>query len=137
MLKRGVKEPLNWSDASEVSFSRLKDKLCHAPILRLPDPSKVFVVRSDASDSALGAVLLQYHGDVPHPVAYASRKLLARKIKYSTIERELLALVFAVRKFKYYLIGQSFMIEVDHKPLVYLKKFKDQNPRLMRWALSL
>ena len=107
------------------------------PVLRLPNIDQPFVVRTDASLVGLGAVLLQYHNEVPHPVAYASKKLLERQINYSTVERELLAVIFAINKFKFYLLGHRFVLEVDHRPLVYLNKFKGDNPRLMRWALFL
>ena len=108
-----------------------------SPVLKLPDVTKKFVLRTDASGTGVGAVLLQYHDNVPHPVAYASRKLLDRETRYSTIERELLAVVWAIQRFKYYLLGATFILEVDHKPLVYLNKFKGDNARLMRWALWL
>ena len=137
MLKKGIKEPLLWSKDAEIKFSKLKEALDSPPVLQLPDITKPFVVRTDASSCGLGAVLLQYWDGVPHPVAYASRKLLDRQTRYSTVERELLGVVFAVNKFKYYLLGQRFVLEVDHRPLVYLNKFKGDNPRLMRWALTL
>ena len=92
---------------------------------------------TDASGTDVGAVLLKYHYNTPHPVAYVSRKLLDRETRYSTVERELLAVVWAVHRFKHYLLGASFVLEVDHKPLVYLNKFKGDNARLMRWALGL
>ena len=108
-----------------------------SPVLKLPDITKKFVLRTDASVSGVGAVLLQYHDNVPHPIAYASRKLLDRETRYSTIERELLAVLWAIQRFKYYLLGATFILEVDHKPLVYLNKFKGDKARLMRWALGL
>ena len=60
-----------------------------------------------------------------------------RETRYSTIERELLAVVFAIKSSKMYLLGKAFIMEVDHRPLVHLNKFKGDNPRLMRWALLL
>ena len=95
-----------------------------SPVLKLPDVTNKFVLRTDASGTGVGAVLLQYHDNVHDPVAYASRKLLDRETRYSTIERELLAVVWAIQQFKYYLLGVTFILEVDHKPLVYLNKFK-------------
>ena len=107
------------------------------PVLKLPDISKPFVVRSDSSGVAVGAVLLQYHNDDPFPVAYASRKLSSSEVKFSTVERECLAIVFAVQKFSVYLLGKPFLLEVDHRPLVYLSKMKNLNSRLARWSLCL
>ena len=116
---------------------KLRNILSEDPILRLPDMSKQFVVRSDSSSNAVGGVLLQYFENIPYPIAFASRKLTASEIKFSTVERECLALVFAVQRFSVYLLGQSFILEVDHRPLVYLNKMKNLNSRLTRWALSL
>ncbi|KAK7097056.1 hypothetical protein V1264_004088 [Littorina saxatilis] len=75
--------------------------------------------------------------DVLHPVLYASRKLLERETRYSTVERECLALVWAVDKFHRYLFGSHFFVETDHRPLTYLRQSKTANGRLLRWALSL
>ena len=96
--------------------------------------NRTFVVRTDASLVGVGGVLLQYYDNIAHPVAYSSRKLLDRETRYSTVERELLAIIFAIHRFKYYLLGCRFILEVDHRPLIYLRKFKGDNPCLMRWA---
>ena len=137
MLRKEVKEPLTWNEKSTKNFDSLKHKLTSGPVLKLPDKDLTFVLRTDASNFGLGAVLFQYHENTPFPVSFASRKLLDRETKYSTIERECLAIVFAVEKFKYYLYGKEFFLEIDHKPLVYLNKFKGSNSRLLRWALCL
>ncbi|GFO47906.1 reverse transcriptase [Plakobranchus ocellatus] len=68
---------------------------------------------------------------------YASRKLLSRERRYSAIEREALALVFAVTEFQRYLIFKHFLLQTDHKPLSYLRTGSPKNARLMRWALAL
>ena len=106
------------------------------PILQLPDSSKVFILRSDASDLALGAVLLQDH-NVPMPVAYASRKLLDREKRFSAVQKECLAIIWAIEKFKHYLFGKEFILQTDHQPLIYLRNMKNKNGKLMRWALFL
>ena len=137
LLKKSVREPLIWINEALSCFNHLKFVLSSSPILRLPDASLTFVLRTDASSRGIGAVLLQYHLGHPHPVAYASRKLLPREAKYSTIERECLAVVFGVLRFDYYLRGREFILETDHKPLTYLHTFKGKNDRLLRWALSL
>ena len=137
LLKKESLEPLVWSKIAAESFEKLKSMLCKSPILHLPNKEKMFVVRSDASSVGVGALLLQYDNEIPHPIAYASRKLLPRECNCSKIERELLAVVFAINKFRFYLISNKFVLEVDHRPLVFLSKFKRDNPRLMRWALSL
>ena len=105
------------------------------PILKLPDFSKVFILRCDASDIGLGAVLLQEYEEDKFPVAYISRKLVSRERAYSVIEKECLALVWAMQKLQEYLCGKEFVLETDHQPLVYLNRAKVNNGRLMRWAL--
>lgn len=71
------------------------------------------------------------------PVAYASRKLKDSECRYSTIEKECLAIVWAVNKFQLYLYGREFLIETDHQSLMYLNRAKVINARIMRWALGL
>ncbi|XP_076069884.1 uncharacterized protein LOC143041747 [Oratosquilla oratoria] len=137
LLRKTSPEPLPWTEDLLDRFCHLKAAISSQPILRLPDPKLTFVLRTDASLYGLGAVLLQYHDECPHPVAYASRKLLDREKRYSTIERECLAVVFSISRFDYYLRGKEFVLEVDHKPLLYLATFKGKNDRLLRWALAL
>lgn len=105
LLRKGVKEPLEWTSLHQEKFEQLKISLSTNPILKLPNVTKPFVLRTDASNEGLGAVLLQYDDGFPFPVAYASRKLLDREKRYSTIERECLAIMFGVQKFNYYLMG--------------------------------
>ena len=137
LLRKGVKEPLLWTSDHQDKFDKLKSSLSTRPILKLPDISQPFVLRTDASGTGLGAVLLQYQDGSPFPVAYASRKLLDRETRYSTIERECLAMIFGIKKFNYYLMGKEFILETDHKPLVYLNNVKTSNDRLLRWSLNL
>jgi len=86
--------------------------------------------------SRIGAILVQEESGVKHPVAFASRKLLTRERHYSTIEKECLAIVWAIQKFQNFLYGKEFILETDHQPLLYLGKAQyGQNGRLMRWAL--
>lgn len=137
LLRKTSPEPLPWNEELLEKFHCQKEALSSQPVLTLPDPNKTFVLRTDASLHGLGAVLLQYQDECPHPVAYASRKLLDREKRYSTIERECLAVVFAIARFDFYLRGKEFILEVDHKPLLYLATFKGKNDRLLRWALAL
>lgn len=119
------------------AFADLKTKLTVPPILALPDVDKGFHLRTDASNVGVGAVILQYEDGIPKPIAYASRKLSNSEKNYSAIEKECLAMVWAIGKFKFYLYGKSFTIETDHQPLVFIKNFKGTNSRIMRWALNL
>ena len=113
----------------------LEDYRCH--ILQLPDWKKEFVVRTDASDSGVGAVLLQEVDGMLKPITYISKKLLPRETRYSTIEKEWLAIVWAVERFQVYLYGREFVLQTDHQPLTFMDKARLTNSRVMRWALTL
>ncbi|XP_069992741.1 uncharacterized protein [Penaeus vannamei] len=137
MLKKLSSNKLTWSDVQIDSFQSLKAKLSNNPVLCLPDYKKTFYLRTDASDNGLGAVLLQDVNDMKMPIAYASRKLLERERNYATIEKECLAIIWAVDKFKSYLFGKEFVLQTDQQPLTYLRNMKNSNGRLMRWSLIL
>ncbi len=137
LTKKGQPNKVEWGDAQENALKSLKQALTSDPILKLPELDKPFILRTDASDVGLGAVLLQEHEGSTLPVAYASKKLLAREQNYSVVERECLAIVWGVGKFHKYLFGREFLLETDHQPLIYLNKAKVANSRLMRWALLL
>ena len=137
LTKKGQPNKVVWGPSQERSFKTLRDLLTSAPILRLPDLSREFMLRTDASDSGVGAILLQQYDDGIFPVAYASKKLLKREKNYSVIERECLAIVFGVKKFQKYLYGKEFVIQTDHAPLSYLQSSRAESGRLMRWSLFL
>ena len=103
----------------------------------MPNVSKPFILQTDASNRGVGAVLLQMSGDQKIPEAYAGRKLKRSEENFATIEKECLAIVWAIAEFQRYLHGSEFLLETDHKPLIYLHKANVYNARLMRWALSL
>ena len=94
-------------------------------------------MRTDASNTGLGCVLLQEHNGTLLPVSYASRKLLDREQRYPITEKECLAIIWAVRKFYIYLYGNEFTLQTDHNCLKYLETSKFTNTRLMRWAMCL
>ena len=137
LIKKGCPMKVKWNHECEESFRIIKLMFSKDPILILPNLNKPFVVRTDASDVALGAVLMQEKNDLLMPCSFQSRKLLPRETKYPIIERECLAIIFAISKFSRYLLLSEFVIETDHKPLVYLKERKTSNSRLLRWALAL
>jgi hypothetical protein len=137
LTKKGSPMNVDWKQEHERAFKVLRDLLTSAPILRLPNLQLPFILRTDASDVGVGAMLLQKHSDGVFPVAFASKKLLQREKNYSVIERECLAIVFGIKKFEKYLYGTDFTIETDHAPLTYIQKFKAESGRLMRWALFL
>ena len=122
LTRKGQSNQVNWGDDQEAAFQRLKCHLTSAPVLQVADPAKPYILQTDASDRGLGAVLSQHDplGE-EHRVALASRKLLPRETKYSTIEKECLAIVWALQFFHVYLYGQSFTILTDHQPLAWLQ----------------
>ncbi|CAN6697969.1 unnamed protein product [Malus baccata var. baccata] len=120
-----------------VAFNKLKELLSTAPVIMPPDWSLPFELMCDASDYAVGAVLGQRVNKVPHVIYYASRTLNDAQLNYSTTENELLAVVFALEKFRSYLIGTKVIVFSDHAALKYLLTKKDAKPRLIRWILLL
>ena len=106
-------------------------------MLVTPDFTKPMVVQTDASETGVGAVLSQLHEGEEHPIIYISRKLLQREQKYSTVEKECLAIKWALETLKYYLLGRHFTLVTDHAPLVWMSRNKDSNARVTRWFLSL
>ncbi|CAN6544148.1 unnamed protein product [Malus baccata var. baccata] len=121
----------------KASFNQLKELLTTAPIIVPPDWSLPFELMCDASDYALGAVLGQRKDKKPHVIYYASRTLNDAQLNYSTTEKELLAVVFALDKFRSYLIGTKVIVFTDHAALKYLLTKKEAKPRLIRWILLL
>lgn len=119
------------------AFNHLKELLINAPILKYPDFSKPFVLTTDASNFALGAILSQGTPPKDQPIAFASRTLNETEQRYSTIEKELLAIVWSCKYFRPYLYGRKFQIFTDHRPLVWLFNLKEPNSKLMRWRLKL
>ncbi|XP_064469691.1 uncharacterized protein LOC135384419 [Ornithodoros turicata] len=137
LTKKQKSNQVVWTAEHETAFRELKRMLAEPPILRLPDFSRPFTLRTDASEVSLGAILLQEHEGVYHPVAYASRKLLPREAAYSAIEREGLALVWGIQRFHIYLYGTQFTVQSDHEPLRYINRSKHLNSRILRWSLLL
>nr|XP_047132680.1 uncharacterized protein K02A2.6-like [Hydra vulgaris] len=132
-----------WNRSSEQAFESVKTILCNAPLLAHFDPSRKIVVHCDASPYGVGAVLSQQQYDGSEkPVSFASRTLNMAERNYAQIEKEGLALVFAVKKFHQFLFGQKFTLYTDHKPLLGLFSESKELPtraaaRVLRWALLL
>ena len=143
-----IVEPLNhltrkhtkffWSDDCNKAFYMIIKLLSDKPILAYPNFNEEFFLATDASKIGIGAVLGQKDSNNnEHPIYFASRALNQAERNYSTIERELLAIVYSVDKFRYYLYGKKFTIITDHNPLVYLKNITLSSERLTRWRLKL
>ncbi|XP_071917979.1 uncharacterized protein [Coffea arabica] len=129
--------PFQFDDNCLVAFERLKKELISAPIITSPDWSLPFELMCDASDYAVGAVLGQKKEGRLHVIYYASKLLNEAQLNYATTEKELLAVIFALDKFRSYLVGSKVIIYTDHAALKYLLHKKDAKPRLIRWILLL
>ena len=128
-----------WTVDQEEAFSELKRRLTTAPILIYPNFTKKFYLYTDASDSGLGAVLSQKDDENRERViAYASVSLKPAETRYSTTEKEALAVVWAVRQFRHYLLGTTFEIITDHNALRWLfTKQTNPTPRISRWITTM
>ncbi len=137
LLNKGVANPILWTEDCEAAFKTLKEKMCSSPVLQSPDFTESFLVQVDASAKGLGMVLVQGTQGNEKPVVYLSRKLLPRETRYSAVEKECLAIKWALESLRYYLLGREFSRETDHRALIWLHSMKDHNARVMRWYLSL
>ncbi|WVZ63790.1 LOW QUALITY PROTEIN: hypothetical protein U9M48_013395 [Paspalum notatum var. saurae] len=128
--------PFVFEDTCLEAFHTLKKALITTPIIQPPDWNAPFEIMCDASDSAVGAVLGQSKDRKHHAISYASKTLTGPQLNYTT-EKELLAVVFAIDKFRSYLVGAKVIIYTDHAALKYLLTKKDAKRRLIRWVLLL
>lgn len=121
------------------NFNQLKTLLSREPVLQTPDFLKPFYLHPDASAIASGAVFLQEKGGLLHPVAYYSAKFDRHQQQYSTIEKELIAIITAIKKFECYINpgGPVLHIYTDHNPLSFLEWNKFSNQHLLLWSLYL
>jgi hypothetical protein len=129
--------PFQFDEACHEAFQKLQSLLSSVPIMKPPDWSLPFEIMCDASDFTVGAVLGQREGKLPHVIYYASKTLMDAQVNYTTTEKELLAVVFALDKFRSYLLGSKVIIYSDHATLRHLLAKKKTKPRLIRWILLL
>lgn len=126
-----------WTSGCQVAFETLKQKLCVEPILAFPDMTKPFIVYSDASEIAIGSVLVQDYEEGPRAVYYISHALTPTQSRWSTIEREAYAIIYAINRFRPFLYGNSFVIRCDHRPLRYIFGSEVKNAKVQNWAMQL
>jgi hypothetical protein len=119
------------------AFCRLKKALTTAPIMQPPDQNLPFEIMCDASDHAVGAVLGQRREKKMHATYYESKTLDEAQVNYATTEKELLPVVYAIDKFRQYLVGSKIIVYTDHSAIKYLLNKKDTKPRLIQWILLL
>ena len=140
MLQRGV--PWNWNIQSQDAFDHSKQALMSAQLLAHCDPQKENILTVDASATGVGAVISHKLAEGDRPIAYASRTPNHAEQRYSSIERERLAIIFGIGKFHQYLYARKFILVTDHKPLTWI--FSPTKgilvlvaSRLQRWAIQL
>jgi hypothetical protein len=127
-----------WNEDCQHSLDTMKEKMVTTPILVFLDWENKFNVHVDASTIALGAILAQPRvGELDHPITFANRKLSKLEQNYNTTERKGLAMVYALYKFKNYLLGKHFMMFTDHSMLKYLVNKPMLVGRICRWLLML
>ncbi|XP_051116126.1 uncharacterized protein LOC127241238 [Andrographis paniculata] len=119
------------------AFDKIKELLTSPPIIQPPNWDLPFEIMCDASDTAVRAVLGQRSGNISWTIYYASKALNGAQLNYSTNEKELLAVVFALEKFRSYLLGTKVIVFSGHEALMYLMAKKESKPRLIRWILLL
>lgn len=132
LLKKDV--PFLWGPPQQEAFEALKTALTTAPVLQYPDYDKPFIVNTDASDTAVGAVLMQDFGNGPQPIAYFSRRHTPSQQNYSARDKELLAIVSALKEWRHIIADSKVLVLTDHDSLQYLQTQKlDPLGRMARW----
>ncbi|XP_030760526.1 uncharacterized protein LOC115885682 [Sitophilus oryzae] len=138
LLKGSKKgQSIEWNTKAENSFLHIKDLLLSAPILSQPNFSEKFFIESDASDTGLGGVLLQKIDGENKIIAYASRSLSRTERNYSTVEKECLAVLFNIEKFRCYIEGVPFSVVTDNHSLLWLNNLSNPSGKLARWSVRL
>uniref|UniRef100_A0A2N9HIB0 Reverse transcriptase n=1 Tax=Fagus sylvatica TaxID=28930 RepID=A0A2N9HIB0_FAGSY len=127
VIKKNV--GFHWGADQENAFATIKERLCSAPVLALPNFNKTFEIECDASGIGIGAVLMQDR----RPIAFFSEKLSGASLKYPTYDKELYALVRALETWQHYLWPREFVIHTDHESLKHLKGQGKLNQRHARW----
>ena len=127
----------NWTAEAQSAFDTLKQSLLEAPVLAFPDISKPFKLYTDASQYALGAVLMQEQDGENRAIQYISHQFSEQKLKWPTIEREAFAIIYSLEKLRPIVIGTDITVYTDHKPLKHLFTSEMKNPRIQRWAIIL
>ena len=129
--------PISWSETQEAAFLLLKQAMVTAPVLGYPRPQDLFILDTDASDHSIGAQLSQVQDGKEVVIAYASMSLNLQQRRYCTTRKELLALVMFLSHYRFYLLGQSFLVRTDHNSLTWLMRFRKVEGQLARWIESI
>jgi ribonuclease HI len=127
LTKKGA---FQWNKEAQLTFDKLKKAMSTCLVLALPDFTRPFILECNTSREGIGAVLMQDR----HPIAYESRKLTPTEHLYSIYNKEMLAIVHALTKFRQYLVGTRFVVRTDHKSLRYFLEKWDLNERQQKWV---
>ena len=131
------KDNFKIDDRAKNSIEQIKIAIMNADALLLPNWNEDFILYTDASDWAIGAVLMQEHEGEEKPIFYGSRRMLDRERNYSVTEKECLSIIWAIEKYKIYLLHREFIIKTDHKALIWLLKLKEPRNRLARLVMKI
>jgi len=126
------KQSVRWNSQADKAFDTVRNIISNITCLNFPDPTLPITLTTDASNNAIGAVLLQLRNDKPEPLEFFSTTLSSPQTRYSTFDRELLAIFLSVKHFEHILIGRKFRIFTDHKPIVHALVMKNPSPRQQR-----
>ena len=127
----------DWTLEHQEAFTKLKDSIIQVQILCYPNPSKRYIVYTDASDDACRAQLMQEHDGTEFPIAFLTHTFSDTQQKWSTTEQEAYGVYFAVTKWNYYLQGAEIIVRNNHKPLTKFLNGKYTNNKVTRWGLEL
>ena len=132
------KQPFVWSTDCQVAFDDLKSILSSPPVLYTPSKKDKFVFESDASDIGLGGCLKATNEAGEFVVGYCSKKFVNSELNWHIVEKETFAIMYGVRYFHHYLVGQQFTVRCDNRIVCYLKdKARPRNKKMLNWALEL
>ena len=126
-----------WTDNCHKALDALKGKMVTAPILRGPNWALPFHIHTDALNKAIGAALGQVEEKLPYAIYFVSKNLSKGELNYTVTEKELLAVVHFLNKFRHYIIGYQTFVHTDHAAIKYLMNKLDVNARIIRWLLLL
>lgn len=130
------RQPFYWGPEQQRSFDKLKTALTQAPILAHPNPAKDYILYTDASNTCIGAILVQKDDEgVERVISYLSHKLSGAQLRWPIIEKEAYAIIYALKKFHAYLWAAKLEVHTDHKPLLSLFQGEVKNSKIMRWSV--
>lgn len=138
-LLRKSKGKIVWTKDADEAFLKIKSELVSPNVLANPDFNRPFIIESDASNVAVGAVLIQIQEGLRRPIAFFSKKLSATQRKYAPTEKECLGVILAIQKFRHYVEGSRFTVVTDAQSLIWLRQISAEggSAKLIRWALKL